>query len=273
MLRVKGSFKSLEDCMEMKNRIKIVYSPFAVLDIAESNQTMKVIFLAVGFETTAPLIAALAKLIFQRGVKNLFFLVGLKLMPPVLQKVLSSEDSKLDALICPGHVSAIMGSEYFSFVPEQYNIPAAISGFEYTDVTAAVYYLFNAVNKDEKNLYNLYSRCVKSQGNINAKKLLTEVFESKEGYWRGIGIIEDSELRLKKEFLALDALKSFDIEIKRTLILDSCQCGDVITGSKSPFQCSLFSRICTMEDPKGPCMVSSEGACAIYYKYKRRDLA
>lgn len=272
MIRVKGSFKSLEDCMEMKNRIKIVYSPFTVLDIAENNQEMKIIFLAVGFETTAPLIAAIVKLAHQRGLKNLFFLVGLKLMPQVLDKVLSSKDSKLNALICPGHVSVIMGSEYFSFVPKKYNIPAVISGFENTDVATAIYYLSEDVRKGEKNLLNLYPKCVKPHGNATAKELMGSVFQSKEGFWRGIGTIDDSELTFKKEFLSMDAFKSFDISIKNTSDSGRCQCGDIITGNKSPFQCSLFCESCTPENPKGPCMVSSEGACAIYYKYRRRNL-
>ena len=273
MIRVKGSVKSLEDCMEMKTRIKVVYSPFTVLDIAQNNKNMQIIFLAVGFETTAPLIAAIVKLALQRGLKNLFFLVGLKLMPQVLDKVLSSKDSKLDALICPGHVSVIMGSEYFDFVPDKYNIPAVICGFDYEDVAIAVYYLSEEVRKGKKNLSNLYPKCVKPKGNTTAKELLREVFQSKEGFWRGIGAIDASELTLKKEFLAMDAVKRFDISIKNTSVSGSCQCGDIITGNKSPFQCSLFCKSCTPENPKGPCMVSSEGACAIFYKYKRGNLA
>ena len=269
MIRVKGSDKSLEDCMEMKNRIKVVYSPFTVLDIAENNKSMQIIFLAVGFETTAPLIAAIVKLALQRGLKNLFFLVGLKRMPPVLEKVLSSKDSKLDALICPGHVSVIMGSEYFGFVPSKYNIPAVISGFEYAEVAAAVYYLCEQVRKGEKNLSNLYLKCVKPLGNITAKELLGSVFQSKEGYWRGIGTIDASEFTLKKKFEAMDAVKVFDISIKNAAVLDRCKCGDIITGSRNPFQCSLFGESCTPEDPKGPCMVSSEGVCAIYYKHRQ----
>ena len=273
MIRVKGSIKSLEDCMEMKTRIKVLYSPFTALDIAENNKSMQVIFLAVGFETTAPLIAAIVKLALQRGLQNLFFLVGLKLMPTVLDKVLSSEASKLDGLICPGHVSVIMGSEYFNFIPKKYNMPAVISGFEYADVALAVYYLSEEVRRGERNLTNLYQKCVKPQGNTVAKELLEEVFQIKEGCWRGIGIIDASELTLKREFRALDAAKCFDISIKNTSLLENCQCGDIITGSKSPLQCSLFSKSCTPENPKGPCMVSSEGACGIYYKYKRGSLA
>jgi hydrogenase expression/formation protein HypD len=166
-----------------------------------------------------------------------------------------------------------MGSEYFSFVPEKYNIPAVISGFEYVDVATAVYYLFEEVQKGEKNLINLYPKYVKPQGNINAKELLEKVFKSKEGHWRGIGTIDFSELTLKNEFLWMDAAKSFDIRIKNPSVSLGCQCGDIITGNKSPFQCSLFCGSCTPEDPRGPCMVSSEGACAIYYKYKRGNFA
>lgn len=270
MVRVRGSCKSLEDCMAMKDRVKIVYSPFATLDIAECNPRKNIIFLAVGFETTAPLIAALAKLSLKRKIKNLFFLVGLKLMPPVLQRVLSLKDSRLDALICPGHVSVIMGSDYFNFVRDKYNTPAAICGFEYNDVITAIYHLLAAVQKDEISLKNLYTRCVRSHGNINAKLLMSEVFHSKEGYWRGIGAIEQSELAFNNEFLTLDAAKHFGIEIASTLSdVTGCQCGDIITGSKSPYQCRLFDKACNPEEPKGPCMVSTEGACAIYYKYKR----
>jgi hydrogenase expression/formation protein HypD len=273
MIRVTGSHKSLEDCMEMKNRIKVVYSPFSILDIAEENPTKQIVFLAVGFETTAPLIAALVKRALQKGIKNLIFLVGLKRMPPVLEKVLSAQNNKLDAMICPGHVSVIMGSEYFRFISEKYNMPAAISGFEYEDVTAAIYYLCEGVSKRGNNFANLYPKCVKPEGNKAAKELLSEVFESKEGCWRGIGVIEASEYALKKEFASFDAVKSFGIKIKNTILIESCLCGDIIIGNKNPFQCSLFNKICTPENPKGPCMVSSEGACVIYYKYKRGDLA
>lgn len=272
LIRVKGSQKSLEDCMELKNRIKIVYSPFTALEIAECNPCMQIIFLAVGFETTAPVIAAAVKLSRTRGIRNLFFLVGLKLMPPVLKKVLSSKENKLDALICPGHVAAVMGADYFRFIPSMFEIPAAVCGFDHSDVAAALYYLSEEVSRSEKSFINLYSRCVRPQGNPEAKELMAEVFESKEGDWRGIGRIEASELTLQREYSFCDAVSCFQLSIKNTAASSACMCGEVITGRITPFQCNLFGKTCNVENPLGPCMVSSEGTCSIYYRYRRSSL-
>lgn len=270
MVRVRGGSKGLEDCMELRERIKIVYSPFAVLDIAEANRDKEVVFLAVGFETTAPLIAALVKLARTKVLNNLSFLVGLKLMPPVLKQVLSNQGNKLDGIICPGHVSSVMGSDYFSFIPNEYGIPAVVSGFEQLDVASSVHWLMKSIAANKPaELFNIYSRCVQKNGNEKAQKLMQEMFEKRDGYWRGIGVIEDSELRLNDEFKAMDAEQRFGISIKETASPSSCQCGDIITGSKSPFDCGIFAVGCTPENPKGPCMISSEGTCSIYYKYKR----
>lgn len=270
MVRVKGSFKSLEDCMELRERIKIVYSPFAVLDIAEIHRDKEVIFLAVGFETTAPIIAALVKLAKSRRLLNISFLVGLKLMPPVLDFVLSRQETMLNGIICPGHVSAIMGADYFTFIPEEYGIPAVISGFEQTDVAAAVYWLVQSIaDRKEKELFNIYSRCVQKRGNEKAKEVMKDVFDKRDGYWRGIGIIKESELLFRSGYRDMDAENRFGIGIKPIDLPSYCQCGEIIIGSKSPLECKLFSSGCTPENPKGPCMISSEGTCSIYYRYKR----
>lgn len=270
MIRVRGSSKSLEDCMELKDRIKIVYTPFTVLDIAEQYRDKEVIFLAVGFETTAPVIAALVKLAKKRGIVNMSLLAGLKLMPPILEVVLSMEGSSLDGLICPGHVSAVMGADYFSFIPERYGIPAVISGFEQTDVAAAVHWLIHSITACEKSrLFNIYGRCVKDKGNAIAKELIQEVFWKRDGYWRGIGQVIASELSLREEYSNMDAENRFAIAIEHKELSASCQCSEIIVGSKSPIECRMFGLVCTPKDPKGPCMISSEGSCSIYYRYKR----
>lgn len=272
LIRVRGRLNSLEDCMELKSRIKIVYSPFAALDIAAYNCSQQVVFLAVGFETTAPLIAAVAKLAQERGLKNLTFLMGLKLMPPVLEQVLPSGGMRLDALLCPGHVSAIMGSDYFNFVAQKYGVPAVVCGFESSDILISIQYLVSQTNNGWKGFENLYSRCVKPRGNVIAKELLKEVFQSKEGYWRGIGSLEHSELTFQKQYADFDAAKRLDIEIDISEAITNCKCAEVIIGNKAPFQCNMFGSVCSIESPMGPCMISSEGACAIYYKYNRRNM-
>lgn len=270
LLRVKGTSKSLEDCMEQKHRIRVVYSPFAALKIAKQNRGSQVVFLAVGFETTAPLIAAAACYARDQGLDNLSFLTGLKLMPPVLEQVLSQQDSKIDALLCPGHVAVIMGAEYFRFVAECFNIPAAIAGFEPKEAAEALHYLVYLSSKERVGFDNLYTSYVSPEGNKTAKKLLQEVFEKRKGYWRGIGVIAESELRFCEDYQEFDAEKRFGVQTKEISSEAGCQCSRVIMGSITPFECRLFGSNCTIEEPKGPCMVSSEGACAIYYKYKRR---
>lgn len=270
MLRVKGSSESLEDCMELKERIRVVYTPFTALDIAEQNRDKEVVFLAVGFETTAPIIAALVKLARDRHLSNISFLIGLKLMPPILEVVLSMEGSRLDGLICPGHVASVMGVDYFSFIPERYGISAVISGFEQVDVAAAVHWLVESITTQEKSrLFNIYGRCVQDRGNKKAKELIQEVFQERDGYWRGIGHVIASELSLREEYRAMDAEHRFGILIEHKVLSSSCQCGEIIIGSKSPIECRLFGLACTPENPKGPCMISSEGSCSIYYRYKR----
>lgn len=270
MVRVKGSDKSLEDCMELRERIKIVYSPFAVLDIAERHKDKEVVFLAVGFETTAPVIAALVKHARSKGLRNISFLTSLKLMPPVLKLVLSKQESRLDGIICPGHVSSVMGAEYFSFIPESYGIPAVISGFEQTDVAGAIHWLVQSITMcKESGLLNNYGRCVRPQGNEKAKELMGETFEVRDGWWRGIGSIKECEMFFKDKYGDMDAERRFNLNIYNFMKHSFCQCGEIIIGSKSPMECKLFASGCTPENPKGPCMISSEGTCSIYYRYKR----
>ncbi|MDF2519549.1 MAG: hydrogenase formation protein HypD [Clostridia bacterium] len=270
MIRVKGSSISLEDCMELRERIRIVYSPFTALDIAERERGKEVVFLAVGFETTAPVIAALVKLAQARELDNISFLTALKLMPPVLSLVLSDEKNRLDGIICPGHVSTVMGADYFDFVPGKYGIPAAVAGFEQKDVLSAVYWLVQSISGGTKStLFNIYGRCVQPEGNVIAKSLIEEVFGQRDGYWRGIGCIKASELFLREDYRDMDAEYRFGVHIEQKSIKSDCQCSEIIIGSKSPAECRLFASGCTPEHPKGPCMISSEGSCAIYYKYKR----
>lgn len=273
MIRVRGSSRSMEDCMALNSKIKIVYSPFAVMEIVERNKDKQIVFLAVGFETTAPLIAVLINWAKMNHVSNLSFLTGLKRMPPVLSHVLGNKEMKLDALICPGHVSVIMGAEYFDFIPHQYSLPAVVSGFEDMDVAGSIYLIIKEILRKRASLQNHYKSCVTEHGNNRAQRMLSLVFETGDGCWRGIGTLKDSELILKKAFYEQDAAKRFGVSIKHHQSEEGCQCGEIIVGSKSPCECSMFGTACTPQQPKGPCMVSSEGSCSIYYKYRKGGMA
>lgn len=269
LLRVKGTKNCLLDEKSKGKNVKVIYSPLDIIKIAEDNKERKIIFLGVGFETTAPIIALAIRTLFEKGLNNLFFLTSLKVMSPILHYILKQPESQIQGLICPGHVASIKGANYFKFIAEDYNIPAAICGFEALDILVGIHYLVKQIsNNENRSFENLYKRCVKTQGNLIANQLMEEVFQVSHGEWRGIGNVENSFLIIKKKYATLDAEKNFEVKIERQSNITKCACSDILLGNKTPSECQLFERICNPISPYGPCMVSAEGACAIAYRYR-----
>ena len=267
MVRVPGSTSSLEKEKSRGVNVRIVYSPLDAMEIAKDNPKKKIIFLGVGFETTSPSIAATIKTAQRQNIKNFFVYSGHKVMPPAM-KALLKNNTRIDGFICPGHVSTIIGSTPYEFIPKNYNIPCVIAGFEELDVIEGIYMLAKQiVEKEKPNVQIQYTRSVKREGNPKAVALMDEVFEHEDSNWRGLGMIPESGLNIRDRFSAFDALKNIKVEVEPTKENKQCICGEVLRGIKSPLSCKLFGKVCTPENPIGACMVSSEGACAAYYKY------
>jgi len=268
MIKVKGTYFSLSDKQAQGSKITVVYSPEDALTIAAKNRDKLIVFVAVGFETTAPLIAATVKLANERGLDNLFFLTALKRMEPVIRFILQDERNKINAMICPGHVASIKGAEHFRFITEEFGIPAVVCGFETADIVAGICLLLEQLTRKRPvEFVNLYKRCVSSTGNTIAERMINEVFDVAGGDWRGIGIIRNSALVLNDKYEYMDAVKRFGIKIEQYSSPVNCLCSEILLGLKLPHQCSLFGSVCTPEHPSGPCMVSSEGACAAHFRY------
>jgi len=226
-----------------------------------------VVFLGIGFETTAPIIAASILQAEEKGIKNYYVLSMHKLCPPVIRAILDSGEVKLDGLICPGHVSAIIGSHPWEFIARDYGISCVISGFEPIDILQCVDMLVAQIESGQSKVEIAYRRGVHPEGNQQALKLMEQVFEPCPAQWRGIGEVPNSGLKLRKEYEHFDAELAFDIDPGATYEPMGCICGDILRGVKTPLDCTLFGKACTPEYPVGPCMVSSEGSCSAYYLY------
>ncbi|MCM8767062.1 MAG: hydrogenase formation protein HypD [Candidatus Omnitrophica bacterium] len=270
MMKVPGSFSSLEKEKANHAEIFVVYSPIDALKIAQDNKDKKVIFLSVGFETTTPLIAQTLKISKEKNIKNFYILAGNKLIPPVMEFLLREKDTEIDGFICPGHVSVIIGLSNYISISERFNVPCVISGFEPFDILLSIYLILKSIKENDCKVINEYKRTVRENGNIKARKVMYEVFDVVDDEWRGIGLVKNSGLKPKDEFLDFDAEKKFKIINKNSKEKKECLCGEVLKGKKSPFDCPLFEKICNPENPYGPCMVSSEGTCSAYYKYERK---
>jgi hydrogenase expression/formation protein HypD len=266
MMKVKGTCLSLSDKQAQGSKITVAYSPEDALTIAAKNRDKLIVFVAVGFETTAPLIAVTVKLANARGLDNLFFLTALKCIEPAIRFILQDERNKINAMICPGHVASIKGADHFRFITEEFGIPAVVCGFESQDIAAGICLLLEQLTgKRHIKFVNLYKRCVSFTGNTTAQRMINEVFNVADGDWRGIGIIRNSALIPNDKYEHVDAVKRFGIKIEQFSSPVNCLCSEILLGLKLPYQCSLFGSICTPEHPSGPCMVSSEGACAAHF--------
>ena len=265
MLRVPGSSSSLEKEKANVSDIKIVYSTLDAINIARSHPNKNVVFMGAGFETTSPTIASAVLKARKEEIKNFSVLSVAKIMPPALKTLLDGEVN-IDGFICPGHVSAIIGSEPYHFIANQYKVPCVISGFEPLDILQGIYMLIKQIEERRAEIEIQYKRVVRPEGNKIALKKLKEVFRIVDSNWRGMGIIANSGLDLKEEFNEFNARK-FNISVEESKEFSGCRCGEVLKGLITPIECPLFKTVCTPEDPKGACMVSSEGTCAAYYKY------
>jgi hydrogenase expression/formation protein HypD len=267
MIRVPGSYSSLQLAKAEKADVRIVYSTMDAVEIAKSNPGKSVIFIGIGFETTAPTIAASILRAQQEKIGNFYVLSLNKLTPPVMKALLDSGEIKLDGIVCPGHVSVIIGSHPYQFIPRDYGVACVISGFEPLDILLCINKLVEQIEKGEPKVEIAYARGVRPEGNRKARQLMDEVFEIAEANWRGVGPIPKSGLRIKGKYQQYDADKAFSVSLKPPKEPKGCQCGDIIRGAATPLDCRLFRKVCTPESPVGPCMVSSEGACAAYYQY------
>ena len=270
MLRVPGSTPgdSLLRRRALGARVEIVYSPMDAIEIAKANPAKEVVFLGVGFETTAPGTAAAALSAGEQGVNNFSVWSMLKLVEPALRALMGMEGFDVQGFLCPGHVGTIIGERGFGFLPEAYHMPAVISGFEPEDILLSVYLLLKQIKEGRPRVQNEYTRAVSKNGNELAQKMLARAFAPRTDLWRGLGRIEQSGLGLREELRDHDAQARFGLETLPAPKPTACRCGQVITGRLGPTGCPLFGTRCTPEDPVGPCMVSSEGACAAAYKYQ-----
>jgi hydrogenase expression/formation protein HypD len=268
LIRVPGSSSDLEKEKAHGADIRIVFSGLDALEIAKMNSDKKVVFLGIGFETTAPGTAVTLKEAMKCGAQNFFVLSAHKIMPPAMEAIIK-DGTKINGYICPGHVSAISGSAVYDFIPERYGIGCVVTGFEPVDILQSIYMLIDQVETNSPAVEIQYSRAVTREGNILAQGHMRDVFKSSDDWWRGFGIIADSGLRLSENFIQFDASQVFP-ERTETVTEDSaCICGDILRGMKKPSDCNLFGTMCIPENPVGACMVSNEGACSIFYKYKR----
>ncbi len=270
MMRVPGSNGNLLEAKARGADIRFVYSPLDALKIARDNPDRKVVFFAVGFETTAPSTALTLLKAKEQGIANFsVFCNHVTIVPPV-KAILESPDLRLDGFLGPGHVSTVIGQRPYRFVPAQYGKPLVTAGFEPLDILQAITMLLLQIREGRCEIENQYTRVVREEGNPRALAVLAEVFELRPHFeWRGLGFISQSALKLRPEFASFDAELLYHLPGVRVADPKACQCGEVLKGVIKPWECKVFGTACTPETPIGTCMVSSEGACAAYYNFGR----
>ena len=270
MMRVPGIKKNLSETKAEGADIRVLYSPIDALKIASENKDKKIVFFATGFETTSPSVAATLFEAEKRGISNFYIYSVHKLVPPALDALLGSGEVKIDGFILPGHVSTIIGSKPYNFITEKYLKPSVITGFEAGDILQGINMLLEQIASNRAEVEIQYKKVVREEGNPKAVALINEYFEPCDAYWRGIGTIPLSGLKLREKYKHRDINSVIKIE---TLFISGpqepkgCSCGEILKGIKTPDECPLFAGVCTPENPVGACMVSTEGSCAAYYKY------
>jgi hydrogenase expression/formation protein HypD len=267
LVRVPGSQDSLAKARAEGARIEVVYSPMDGLKIAQNEPDRVCVFLAVGFETTAPVIGATVLQAARMGVTNFCIYPANKIMPPPLDALMSDPELNIDGLLCPGHVSAIIGTGAYQFLADKYGLACVVSGFEPVDILQALIMLARQVKSGVVRAENAYARVVKWEGNTKAQALIDEIFEVEDTSWRGLGVIEKSGLGIRDKFAEFDAVRRFDVMVADAPEPRGCRCGDILKGHCLPPDCPLFGKRCTSLNPVGPCMVSTEGTCAAYYRF------
>jgi hydrogenase expression/formation protein HypD len=269
MLKVPGTQSSLEKERAAGCDIRALYSPLDALEIARQNKNREVVFLAVGFETTSPVIASVVDDALGYKLNNFSVYCCHKLIPPAMAALLAAREIKIDGFLCPGHVSSIIGIKAYNFIAGEFGIPCVVSGFEPTDILETILMLLKQMASDSASVQIQYKRAVRPEGNVPAQEMLKKVFSPCDADWRGLGIIPKSGLKLNSAYQAYDAQKKFQLKTLKAIEPKNCLCGEVLRGVKTPAQCKLFAKACNPENPYGPCMVSTEGTCAAWYKYNR----
>ncbi|PRR78720.1 Hydrogenase isoenzymes formation protein HypD [Clostridium liquoris] len=268
MIRVPGSTPSisLEKAKALGGDIRIVYSSIDAVSLAIDNPQSKVLFLGIGFETTAPHTAVAIKEAKYNNIKNFYVLSMHKSVEPVMKSLLRDKELNIQGFLCPGHVAAIIGEKGFYFLRD-FNCPGVITGFKIEDIVVGLWKLLKMIKERDIGVENAYKSIVSKDGNIVALKVIEEVFYKKKDYWRGIGAIDSSGFKIRDEYGKYNIENIYPLEINKFEENSMCQCGKVLKGIIKPEQCNLFKEVCTPENPIGPCMVSVEGSCAAYYKY------
>ena len=272
MMKVQGEHDSLRSIKAEGCDVRTVYGIEDSVKIAEENPDKEVVFMAVGFETTAPSTAAVIK---NNPPDNFSIICCHRTMPYALKAVVDIGEIKIDGLIEPGHVSTIIGTKPYEFLSKDYNMPQVVAGFEPIDVLMACWMLVKQIKKAEAKVENEYKRAVHHEGNIKAQKILDDIFEPCDIKWRGFPVIPKSGLKLRKKYEKYDARIKFNQELENIKEKDfeepkGCRCGELLRGLVTPFDCPLFGQACTPESPVGPCMVSAEGSCNIEYRYSKK---
>ncbi|TAN43363.1 MAG: hydrogenase formation protein HypD [Nitrospirae bacterium] len=268
MMRVPGESNSLLEARAEGSDIRIVYSPLDALRLAEENKDKKVVFFATGFETTSPSVAGTVLEAERRGVPNFYIYSVHKTVPPALAALLSSGDVRVDGFILPGHVSTIIGSRPYDFLVTDYRKPSVITGFDGPDILTGIMMLLAQIASGRPSVGIQYDKVVKPEGNPRAIAILADLFEPEDAYWRGIGMIPGSGLKLRERYSHRDIRTVLSLDVPAGKEPPACSCGEILKGIKMPYECLLFGKACTPERPVGACMVSTEGSCSAYYKYK-----
>lgn len=266
MIRVPGKDESLET-KQAKANVKVVLSSEDALQLAKDNPDKTVVFVAVGFETTTPATAVAVREAAAESIDNFCILSGHKLVVPAMRALLGGKNDKIDAFLCPGHVSVIIGYGAFGEIVEEFGRPCVVAGFEPVQILEGLAEICRQLSEGKSELKSMYPAVVTEKGNTAAQKVIGECFEPVDGYWRGLGKIEKSTLKLRNNYAQLDAFERFAISEAPTEERAGCRCGEVLCGLIDPPQCGLFGQSCTPQKPIGPCMVSSEGSCAAWFKY------
>jgi len=270
LMKVPGSKSSLVLEKAKGRKIKVVYSPIEAVELATEHPDKQVVFIGIGFETTAPAVALSIMYAKAKGLKNYSVLCLHKTMPPALRHLLE-QGGQINGFLLPGHVSAIIGSKAFDFIADDYGIPCVVSGFEPLDIIQSIAMVVK--NRQRPSVEIQYKRAVRPEGNIKAQRIMSQVFRPCDAKWRGLGMIENSGLKIREEWQSFDASRKWPVAAicrctdSQTGLQKYCKCEEVLKGSFEPNDCPLFGGNCTPEKPVGPCMVSSEGACAAYFKY------
>ena len=267
LMRVPGSDSTLEKVRANGADVRMVYSPLDALDMARENPSKKVVFLAIGFETTSPASAVTIMQAKNENLNNFFLLSAHKIMPPAME-MLIDEQVQIDGYICPGHVSTITGSGIYKGIVEKFGLGCVITGLEPVDLLQGMLMLVHQFESGIPKVEIQYNRAVKPEGNPKALTLLDEVFELENDWWRGLGVVPQSGYKLKNDFAWFDAELHFDLNVTEPKEEKGCLCGEILKGLKQPSDCKLFGKVCSPENPVGACMVSSEGACQAFYRYE-----